>query len=565
MAILNRAQWVAKVPDIIFPNGSGQINAAAHQPLLEEDLADSFLNLTSDKGLLNLRDYQPARSYEVGEGCYESGALYRANTITTPGAFNVVEWDSVVGGGGGETNTASNLGAGEGVFFQKTGVDFELKSFVAGTNVSLVADANTITINATDTGEANTASNQGATGEGLFIQKTGVDLEFKKIIAGTNITLTPTGTDITIDAAGGSGEVNTASNQGATGLSLFKQKTGVDLEFKKVNGVDSIGASIVSDVAQFSLVNDAATPGNDKYYGTNAGGTKGFFDLPSVFTLASGSGTTANGSAVDLGGVITSTATISGLTSIASGSVGFIINETNSALPIFRVGGSDLVGGASGVEGVFLNGSINSSGSDGSATLTARPNTNTDVVFRVQDPSSSVSRLDIKYVESGAFPIVFDASTNFDFRVGTPNAPFLVGFGNRPSVNIGTDEGGANQTGTNWRSTIFGSANLVVYNGNNNPTGLNVLSNTYASSTGDRFGARINIEGTHGAAGLANTALEIGATGATGENIALEVLAGNIIFNLTSYADDTAAGVGGLPIGRAYYNSTGNYITVRQS
>jgi hypothetical protein len=51
-------------------------------------------------------------------------------------------------------------------------------------------------------GEANTASNLGS-GNGLYASKSGVDLRFKSLIAGTNITLTPSGTDITITASGG--------------------------------------------------------------------------------------------------------------------------------------------------------------------------------------------------------------------------------------------------------------------------------------------------------------------------------------------------------------------------
>lgn len=45
-----------------------------------------------------------------------------------------------------EANTASNVGAGEGVFKQKTGVDLEFKSLVAGTGISLTPSADEITI-----------------------------------------------------------------------------------------------------------------------------------------------------------------------------------------------------------------------------------------------------------------------------------------------------------------------------------------------------------------------------------------------------------------------------------
>ena len=43
--------------------------------------------------------------------------------------------------------------------------------------------------------------------------------------------------DLTVGAAGG--ETNTASNVGADGVGVFKQKTGVDLEFKKINAGSS--------------------------------------------------------------------------------------------------------------------------------------------------------------------------------------------------------------------------------------------------------------------------------------------------------------------------------------
>lgn len=51
--------------------------------------------------------------------------------------------------GTGEVNTASNVGAGEGVFKQKTGTDLEFKSLVAGSSISIVSGTDDITISST--------------------------------------------------------------------------------------------------------------------------------------------------------------------------------------------------------------------------------------------------------------------------------------------------------------------------------------------------------------------------------------------------------------------------------
>ncbi len=49
-----------------------------------------------------------------------------------------------------------------------------------------------------------------------------------------------------------------------------------------VSGANSIVSTpnLITGAGSLSLVNDALTPGNNKYYGTNGSGAKGFFSLP---------------------------------------------------------------------------------------------------------------------------------------------------------------------------------------------------------------------------------------------------------------------------------------------
>lgn len=79
-------------------------------------------------------------------------------------------------------------------------------------------------------GKVDNAENVG-TGSGWFKQKSGMDLQFKSVTAGSNIVITPSADEIQISATSSGGEANTASNLG-TGRQLFKQKIGVDLQFR---------------------------------------------------------------------------------------------------------------------------------------------------------------------------------------------------------------------------------------------------------------------------------------------------------------------------------------------
>lgn len=79
-------------------------------------------------------------------------------------------------------------------------------------------------------GEPNTASNLGA-GSGVFSQKVGVDLQFKSLVAGSGITLTPSSTEISIASSGGPG----GSDPGFYGINVG-QTSGASL-YKGINTI----------------------------------------------------------------------------------------------------------------------------------------------------------------------------------------------------------------------------------------------------------------------------------------------------------------------------------------
>jgi len=101
------------------------------------------------------------------------------------------------GAGTGESTTASNVGGEKEVFKALAVSNLEFRTLKEGTNITIIQNANNLEISSLDTGEANTASNVG-TGEGVFKQKTGVDLEFLKLLAGTGIDVATVSNDIVI-------------------------------------------------------------------------------------------------------------------------------------------------------------------------------------------------------------------------------------------------------------------------------------------------------------------------------------------------------------------------------
>lgn len=70
----------------------------------------------------------------------------------TSGLHKNIDWSQLPGAGGGEVNTASNVGGANGIFYQKLGADLQFRSIVAGSNITITSGVTTLTINSTSSG-----------------------------------------------------------------------------------------------------------------------------------------------------------------------------------------------------------------------------------------------------------------------------------------------------------------------------------------------------------------------------------------------------------------------------
>jgi len=124
--------------------------------------------------------------------------------------FNGVsnQWELGAGGGGGEANTSSNVGTGDGLALPKVGVDLPFKSLLDSVEVVITVTATTLDFSigaiaiskitglqvALDS-KIETASNVG-TGVDVFKQKTGTDLEFRTMLANLEVLITQNVSDL---------------------------------------------------------------------------------------------------------------------------------------------------------------------------------------------------------------------------------------------------------------------------------------------------------------------------------------------------------------------------------
>lgn len=142
------------------------------------------------KGLKILGSTDQTASLDLEVDSSGNASITSTGTLTVNG--NTIPTDFIQNG--------ANVGGEKEVFKQKSGTDLQFRTLKAGANIALTQNANDVTIDASAAGEANTASNVGGEKE-VFKQKVGVDLQFRTLKAGTNVTLTQNTNDVTINAS----------------------------------------------------------------------------------------------------------------------------------------------------------------------------------------------------------------------------------------------------------------------------------------------------------------------------------------------------------------------------
>ena len=138
----NTNDLISQAATTLADNSTQDISPQDVREMAENNAFSSYNKIT-DNNLVGLKNYSTAATYEAAQGVVYNGSIYISNTIPTPGAFNASEWDIL---SGGEVNTSSNSGAGEGLALAKSGSNLPFKSITAGTGITLTSAANELQI-----------------------------------------------------------------------------------------------------------------------------------------------------------------------------------------------------------------------------------------------------------------------------------------------------------------------------------------------------------------------------------------------------------------------------------
>lgn len=121
-----------------------------------------------------------------------------------------------------------NLGAGEELSVDFSDTEYGIKSLVAGTGISLTSDPNTVTI--TSTAVADSCANIG-TGDGLYVPATVAPFNFKSLTGGSNILIGSSATEVDIAVTN---VITSASSTGTGDFSIIDSGVPPTLQFKEL-------------------------------------------------------------------------------------------------------------------------------------------------------------------------------------------------------------------------------------------------------------------------------------------------------------------------------------------
>lgn len=183
-------------------------------------------------------------------------ALRPGSGVTLTQNEEYIQIDAVTSGGGGEVNTMTNLGTGEGVYYQKNGVQFELKSLTAADDrLAYTATTSEIDLALSLTPSSSNLTNStsktysgSVNGSWLNPTSTTPTIQFKKIIS-NSIAITENADELILEASSG-----TASNIGGGDLEIYNTGSSLPFEFRTISNTgDHLYIRYVGDTIKFSV------------------------------------------------------------------------------------------------------------------------------------------------------------------------------------------------------------------------------------------------------------------------------------------------------------------------
>jgi hypothetical protein len=154
-------------------------------------------------------------------------------------------------------------------------------------------------------------------------------------------------------SGGGSGEANTASNIGSTGIGLFKQKSGVDLQFKNISAGSNVSLTddTINNAVQINLTSTLTSPGGatgNVQFNSNAGTFGGNSNL---------SWDTTNNNKLTVGGNVSSTTFSSSVTNAVGyfGTASFSVSSSNARSASFATSASFVTSASYAVTASYIS------------------------------------------------------------------------------------------------------------------------------------------------------------------------------------------------------------------